>query len=375
MDNETSYTAGTTTGRTLEVSCPFGSQTMANTILTQISGYEYQPYAASDAFLDPAAELDDAIYADGAYSILAKIETTFDALCTSDIAAPDGGEISSEYPYLPAIVRRVNSASAQAASAQAAAAQAAQDASDAQNDADAANAIITGWQYAGSTVQINGANIQAGTVKASKLQGGSVDLLNASGNAAGTMGITGASSADFKISINSNGALAFKANDGSVALNTVSGAVELLETGFFVIGGSGIRPTGNGTLPCGASGYRWSDVWSVNSACNTSDRNLKTDIDYEGADRYNDFFDSLRPVSYKFIDGHRTHIGMISQDVEQNLLEHGMTGEDFGGFLKDEIADGEYLYGLRYGEFISLCIAQIQALKARVTELEAQLNG
>ena len=73
---------------------------------------------------------------------------------------------------------------------------------------------------------------------------------------------------------------------------------------------------------------------------------------------------------------------MIAQDVEATLAELGIDTKDFAGFVKsparDEdgnIIEGEYNYALRYGEWISLNIWQIQQLKARVAELEAAVYG
>ena len=84
-----------------------------------------------------------------------------------------------------------------------------------------------------------------------------------------------------------------------------------------------------------------------------------------------DFFDGLRPASYKLLHGTsgRTHYGMIAQDVEELMQVLGMDSKDFAGFVKSE-KDEETHYGLRYGEFIALCIDQIQRLKKRVKALE-----
>ena len=100
VDDENYYEAGTDTGRTLEVTCPYGSQAMANSILASLSGYQYQPAQATDALMDPAAEFGDAITVDGVYTVIADMGITFDALMTSDVGAPGQEEIESEYPYL-----------------------------------------------------------------------------------------------------------------------------------------------------------------------------------------------------------------------------------------------------------------------------------
>jgi len=98
-DDENAFAAGDDTGQTLEVDCPIASQAIAEKILASVKGYAYQPYEAARAVLDPAAELGDGITANGVYSVLARIETTFDALMVSDIAAPADEEIDHEMPY------------------------------------------------------------------------------------------------------------------------------------------------------------------------------------------------------------------------------------------------------------------------------------
>ena len=110
----------------------------------------------------------------------------------------------------------------------------------------------------------------------------------------------------------------------------------------------------------------------------TSDRTKKEALNYD-LDRYEAFFDTLRPASFRFVDGQsgRTHLGMVSQDIEEELEAAGLTDMDFAGFIRsprrdekgNEIA-GELDYMLRYEEFIPMCIYQIQKLKARVAKLE-----
>ena len=54
----------------------------------------------------------------------------------------------------------------------------------------------------------------------------------------------------------------------------------------------------------------------------TSDRNMKTDI-LDLDDKYLDFFDKLRPITYKYDcpghKGHRDHVGLVAQEVEDAL--------------------------------------------------------
>lgn len=99
VDSDHYYTAGDDTGRAIEVTCPWGSQEMANSILASVRGKTYQPYTATDALLDPAAEIGDAVTVGGYYSVIADIFTSFDRASAPTISAPGSDEIDDEYPY------------------------------------------------------------------------------------------------------------------------------------------------------------------------------------------------------------------------------------------------------------------------------------
>ena len=99
VDIDHIYTSGGDTGRTLEAICPWGSQAMADSILAKVSGIDYQPYEASDALLDQAAEIGDGITLGGVYSVLAQSSISLDKQCAANISAPYNDEIDNEYPY------------------------------------------------------------------------------------------------------------------------------------------------------------------------------------------------------------------------------------------------------------------------------------
>lgn len=99
VDEENAYFSGDETGRSLEVTCPYGTQEMADNILAKVKGYVYQPFTAEDALVDQAIELGDGITVDGVYTILAKQDILFDSLMAGLVAAPGQEEIESEYPY------------------------------------------------------------------------------------------------------------------------------------------------------------------------------------------------------------------------------------------------------------------------------------
>lgn len=112
VTDDLEYSAGTDTGRTLTLTCPWGTQAMANNILKDIKGYKYHPYNATGAFLDPSAEIGDGVTVNGVYSGIYTRDVTFGGDCRADISAPMEEEIDHEYPYVPkqerTVTRRLN---------------------------------------------------------------------------------------------------------------------------------------------------------------------------------------------------------------------------------------------------------------------------
>lgn len=99
VSDETSYEVGNDTGRTLEITNPFGTQEMAENILASLSGYQYQPSDLTGALLDPAAEIGDAVNARGTYFGIYTRERSFGRLMKADISAPCDEEINHEYQF------------------------------------------------------------------------------------------------------------------------------------------------------------------------------------------------------------------------------------------------------------------------------------
>ena len=104
--NDLFYAAGSETGRTLELTCPWGTQAMANAILQRINvgkltgrAFQYQPYTADLAILDPAAELGDGVGVKDIYSGIYSQVERFGRRHLSDIEAPTEEEIDHEYPF------------------------------------------------------------------------------------------------------------------------------------------------------------------------------------------------------------------------------------------------------------------------------------
>lgn len=395
VDDETSYTAGSG-DRTLEVTCPYGTQAMANNILATLSQYSYQPAQATDALLDPAVEIGDALTVDGLYTVIADMDMTFDALMTSDVGAPGEAELQSEYAYISQEtaeqIRQMQQAAQQIANAQQSAdnaqtsannaqtsannAQTAANnaqntandalnaAGNAQDSADDANLAIQGWTYSGTT-NIDGTKIETGTVTASTLRGGTVQLLNGYGTVAGTMNLSSATSAGYAVELNSNAAMRIQAASGNLYLQGGGGA--FLTIGTQVYCGDNFAPSGDGYYSCGTAGYRWSDVYAQNSTIQTSDVNDKTDVEAL-PEKYLTMMDNITPLRYKLIDGQsgRYHVGFVAQEVEAAMAAAGVDSMEFGGFVKDKDDHGNDIYMLRYGEFIAILWAKIRALEAKI---------
>lgn len=149
--------------------------------------------------------------------------------------------------------------------------------------------------------------------------------------------------------------------------------------GYILVGANSVYPSSDNTLTLGYSARRFEQLYAGTATINTSDRNQKKCI--ENLDeKHVELFERLMPVSFQFIDGTsgRTHIGFISQDVEDAMNEVGLSDLDFAGFCKDEITDEDgskrTIYGLRYSEFIALNTMMIQKTRNELSNLKEILQ-
>ena len=98
------------------------------------------------------------------------------------------------------------------------------------------------------------------------------------------------------------------------------------------------------------------------------------------SDKYDDFYYSLKPSEYQFVDGKRTHFGLIANDMKEKMDKHNINSTEFAPFVEFDMHDnrgnksGETRYGIRYSELIPHNMYQIQKLKARIDELEKIIN-
>ena len=478
VDSETYYTAGSDTGRTLEVTCAWASQAMANSILAAVQNVEYQPYTAGEALMDPSAEIGDGVVVGGLYSVVANENMSFSRLYNSEISAPDLDEVDDEYPYeslerrqydrelartrsmisksaseillqvegiaedlegqissisvkLDSITLSVSNGSTSSTielkagettissetiqmdglvtftglssgttTVDGACIKTGQidadrlnltgaitfsdlsksvqeDIDDAQSTANSAYSLanaandtannaedkVEAWSFRGTTY-IDGSKIQTGTVEASILRGGTVELLASGGTTVGSIEIT---------STMTGVGLEFVTNRGGIRMTSAGNWWVYASGGSFGLSGSrfsfsmDIMPNANNGASLGTSGFRWNDIWATNSHIQSSDRNIKKDIQY-GLEEYDALFDAIKPVTFRYIDGTsgRTHMGIIAQDLEEALNELGISTQDCAAFVKAESDNPDipgYDYAVRYGEFIPLLIYQVQKIK------------
>ena len=107
VSDEVEYSAGTDTGRTLTLNCPWGTQEIANNILQSIKGFQYQPITAENALVDPSVEIGDGISANGVYSGVYSLETKFNSNLPTTVSAPADEELYEEHTYVPKSEREV----------------------------------------------------------------------------------------------------------------------------------------------------------------------------------------------------------------------------------------------------------------------------
>lgn len=103
-DNDSNnFIAGdTTAGVTLNIgSNPYVTQEIIDSLYADFKGLVYEPYTATKAIYDPAAELGDKIkIGEYVHSVIYNTNMKLDLDFLSDLSAPNSEELTSEYPYL-----------------------------------------------------------------------------------------------------------------------------------------------------------------------------------------------------------------------------------------------------------------------------------
>lgn len=125
-----------------------------------------------------------------------------------------------------------------------------------------------------------------------------------------------------------------------------------------------------------ASFYITDSIHASEAIDSSSDARIKNSISYN-LDKYDNFFLALKPTRFKYNKGvsGRLHLGFIAQDVEDALLDSGLTSHDLAALVKAPVRevtdDGidDFRYSLRYEEFIALNTHMIQKLYRVVNKL------
>ena len=99
-------------GSTLTADCPLVKpserQIVADNLLKRVYGFQYQPYAAKGAYMNPAAEIGDAITAYNVFAGLFEQETIFNRMMLSNIGSAISDEAEVEMQYESNTDRRYN---------------------------------------------------------------------------------------------------------------------------------------------------------------------------------------------------------------------------------------------------------------------------
>ena len=169
---------------------------------------------------------------------------------------------------------------------------------------------------------------------------------------------------------------------GSDGVNTTCGAMVYGSAGpyadyyLFVSNKGAMMSGGSASIYCANNGIHASEEISVDS-----DIRLKNDIRFD-VEKYEDFFLGLQASTF-CLNGRNDnlrHIGFIAQEVEKTRISCGIDKNDLAllEYCKKNIrgSDGDLsdnYYGIRYGEFIPLCVHMIQKLYQRISYLETKL--
>lgn len=150
-----------------------------------------------------------------------------------------------------------------------------------------------------------------------------------------------------------------------------------------------VIPYGDGTQHLGGNGARWAQLWASNATITTSDRNYKEEIEYLSDDDAKDIIMHLKPASFRFknkegdiITHDRRHFGFIAQDIEDDIVDGlGISSCDLGFFIKsptkdipDYDGDLDYIYSLRYEEFISVAVKTIQTQQKEIESQQKKID-
>ena len=376
----------------------------------------YRPLEARGVLFDPAIEIGDSVNLGGVVTVLAQDDAILGAAMVSDVSAPLEEELEHEIPYQTRSREQRMTATSfseirKSTEEIALEVQGKLDEEDVSSLIETSLEGITLSATAGSnqsTIKItaNGvfvdsavvefSSITADSVSANDITAGTLDagdislkgdltVYSSSEVPGGYLGYTPSTvdgagihmkSSDSEVRVTAYGAAVEGADGGKVVCTencSITGDYIYFKSGDGCeMGPNRFNPSNDWGMDLGMSGQRWGTLYCGDTNT-SSDRALKTNIEY-GLDKYEAFFDKLKPCSYKFIregENGKTNTGLIAQDIDAALSEVGFDRQDFAGLsMSDKVGAS----GLVYNQFISLLIDQTQKLKKRVDELEKIIN-
>lgn len=426
-DEDTEYFAGSSDGYIISGECAYATQEMCNAVLSRLNGVVYRPVEARGVLLDPALEIGDSVNLGGIVTVLVQDDVTCGPAMIGDVSAPIEAELEHEIPYQTR-TREQRMTATSFSEIRKSTSEIALEVKGKIGEKEAGSLIkaelngITLSATSGTntcTITLTGEGLDAKKVVAQfkKIVADEVSADNITGSltsdqidlygdltvwrdedldsAGGYMGYTTSTkdgsagmhmesrygSAEMRVT--ENGA-AMEHDDGGSAVCTnnfsATGDYVFWESAWAeLVLSSDFYP--EDSIYLGIYGNEWEAVYANTGTIQTSDERKKTDI-VRDVSKYRAFLLDLIPSCGKYIDGTsgRTHIFFVAQDVENAMEKHGLTDLDFAGLIKSPVRNkltGEvidYMYALRYAEFIPLILDVVQWQHSRMQNQENRLD-
>ena len=225
----------------------------------------------------------------------------------------------------------------------------------------ATSGSIGGCSISNGVLNVDAANITSGTIASARIPNLSADKITTGTLSADRLSSSVITTGNFSSKSLSTGNLTIKS--GCVLGATTYNATINNRDGYVYIAAAG--PTSYGTT-----------VHEIvkQAVLNGSNRDIKNEI-HDFDDRYDVFFDNLKPLLYKynFEQDEGYSMGYIWQEADEARENANLSKNDIGAIYESGAVTGGL--GLRKVDFIALNTWQIQKLKARIAELENKLEA